>query len=153
MTPAPVRKIENCNCFAVRQAARHITQFYDQYLADAGLRTTQYAILASLDHLGPMPISALADAMVMDRTTLGRNIKPLEREGLVAIGEEQSDRRRKVLHVTTDGGKRLRAADKAWGEAQEKFERAFGKTKANTLREMLRAVTDCDLRRPEQSVR
>jgi hypothetical protein len=69
---------EECTCLAVRQAARHITRFYDQYLVPVGLRATQYAILAKLKVLGPMTINALADELVMDRTTLGRNILPLD---------------------------------------------------------------------------
>ena len=76
---------EECTCLAVRQAARHITQLYDQHLAAAGLRTTQYSILVKLKRLGPMTINVLADAMVMDRTTLGRNILPLERDGLISV--------------------------------------------------------------------
>src|SRR6266853_633769 len=76
---------EDCNCLAVRQAARHITQFYDQLLAPSGLRTTQFSVLAKLRRLGPMTINALAAEMVMDRTTLGRNILPLERDGLIAV--------------------------------------------------------------------
>ena len=76
---------EDCNCLAVRQAARHITQFYDQLLGPSGLRTTQFSILAKLRRLGPMTINALAAEMVMDRTTLGRNILPLERDGLIAV--------------------------------------------------------------------
>ena len=77
MLPRP----EDCNCFAVRSAARHVTQLYDQLLAPAGLRVTQFSILAKLKHKGPLTINALADDMVMDRTTLGRNIRPLERDG------------------------------------------------------------------------
>ena len=72
---------EECTCLAVRQAARRITQFYDQHLAPMGLRTTQFSILAGLKRLGPTTINALAYELVMDRTTLGRNILPLERDG------------------------------------------------------------------------
>jgi DNA-binding MarR family transcriptional regulator len=61
---------------------RHVTQFYDQFLADAGLRATQFSILTKLRRLGPLSINALAKELVMDRTTLGRNILPLQREGL-----------------------------------------------------------------------
>ena len=68
---------QECNCFAVRSAARHVTQFYDQLLAPTGLRTTQFSILAKLKRLGPLTINAFAKATVMDRTTLGRNILPL----------------------------------------------------------------------------
>ena len=108
------RKVEICNCFAVRQAARHITQFYDQYLARTGLRTTQYSVLAKLDRQGPLTIGGLADAMVMDRTTLGRNIKPLVRQRLIAIGEGRSDRRQKVLRLTAAGTRRLRSWAWTW---------------------------------------
>ena len=65
-----------CNCLALRQAARHVTQFYDQCLAPAGLRSTQYSILSRLARSGPMTINLLAADLVMDRTTLGRNIRP-----------------------------------------------------------------------------
>src|SRR5579864_8789081 len=91
----PTRDV--CNCLALRQAARHVTQFYDQVLAAAGLRTTQFSILAKLRRLGPLSINALAKELVMDRTTLGRNILPLERDGLIAIVRAKSDRRSKEL--------------------------------------------------------
>src|SRR5579875_2528229 len=81
----PSPQIADCNCLAVRQAARHITQFYDELLAPSGLRTTQFSILAKLRRFGPITINALARDLVMDRTTLGRNILPLEREGLIAV--------------------------------------------------------------------
>src|ERR1700674_2139328 len=109
---------EECNCFAVRSAARHVTQFYDQFLAPSGLRTTQFSILAKLKRIGPMTINALAADMVMDRTTLGRNILPLQRDGLIRIEPAQSDRRSKELHLTRRGEKRLEAALKGWAEAQ-----------------------------------
>ena len=135
----------DCNCLVVRQAARHITQFYDQHLAAAGLRTTQFSILARLKRLGPMTINALAGAMVMDRTTLGRNILPLERDGLVAIKPGASDRRSKELHVTKAGEERLRRAVKHWAEAQRRFETSFGGERASDLRVLLRAVVASDL--------
>src|SRR3974377_748781 len=91
---------DDCNCLAARQAARHITQFYDQFLAASGLRTTQFSVLAKLRRLGAMTINALAAEMVMDRTTLGRNIRPLERDGLIAVEEGRRDRRSKTLRLT-----------------------------------------------------
>jgi DNA-binding MarR family transcriptional regulator len=136
---------ETCNCLAVRQAARHVTQFYDQFLAPAGLRTTQYSILAKLRRKGPMTINVLAAEMVMDRTTLGRNILPLEREGLIAIKPGQADRRSKELHLTDAGVARLRAAYQGWVAAQEQFEAAFGPKRAEELRGLLHAVSATDL--------
>src|SRR5882762_8385801 len=138
-------KSEECNCLALRQAARHVTQFYDQYLVPAGVRTTQFSILAKLRRLGPMTINALAAEMVMDRTTLGRNILPLEREGLIAIKKGRTDRRSKELHLTDGGVERLRAAVKAWTEAQRRFEDLFGRRRAADLRTELRASTAGDL--------
>src|SRR4029077_19784486 len=98
---------EDCNCFAVRSAARRISQFYDQFLAPIGLRTTQFSILAKLKRRGPLTISALAEDMVMDRTTMGRAVQPLERDGLIRIERAISDRRVKEVHLTKSGEKRL----------------------------------------------
>jgi DNA-binding MarR family transcriptional regulator len=134
-----------CNCLAVRQAARHITQFYDQCLAPSGLRTTQFSILAKLKRLGPMTINALAADLVMDRTTLGRNILPLQREGLITVVKGKTDRRSKELRVTEPGAERLRAAVKGWVEAQTRFEAVFGADRTAELRALLRAVSASDL--------
>ena len=131
---------EDCNCFAARAAARHITQVYDQLLAPAGLRTTQFSILSKLKRRGPLTINALARDMVMDRTTLGRNILPLERDGLIRIEATASDRRAKELHLTKSGEKRLQVANERWSEAQARFETTFGPRRAAELRKVLRAV-------------
>jgi DNA-binding MarR family transcriptional regulator len=136
---------EDCNCLAVRQAARHITQFYDQFLAPSGLRTTQFSILAKLRRLDPMTINALAAEMVMDRTTLGRNILPLERDGLIAVEQGSSDRRSKELRLTKAGEARLRAGIKGWLEAQRQFEKAFGAKRSTDMRALLHAVAATDL--------
>jgi DNA-binding MarR family transcriptional regulator len=138
-------KAEVCNCLALRQASRHVTQFYDQLLASSGLRTTQFSILIRLRLAGPMTINALANALVMDRTTLGRNILPLEREGLINVVPGRDDRRSKVLRLTKAGAARLRAARAGWTQAQTRFEAAFGGRRAAGLRALLHAVTATDL--------
>jgi DNA-binding MarR family transcriptional regulator len=133
-----------CNCLALRQAARHLTQFYDQQLASSGLRATQYSILARLERRGPMTINALAAELVMDRTTLGRNVLPLQRDGLVAIAPGISDRRSKELRLTPSGAARLGTARKGWTQAQLQFERTFGAARAKALRELLDDVTSSE---------
>ena len=138
-------KLESCTCLAIRQAARHITQFYDQFLAPSGLRTTQFSILAKLKRLGPLPINALARELVMDRTTLGRNILPLEREGLIAVETGRSDRRSRELRLTEAGAARLRAALTGWAEAQDQFEAKFGARRTRELRAVLGEVAATDL--------
>ena len=140
MTPTTA----DCNCFAVRSAARHVTQLYDQFLAPSGLRANQFSILAKLDRLGPMTINMLAEAMVTDRTTLARNLKPLQRDGLINIEASPSDRRAKELHLTRTGMKRLDEARKAWSQAQSRFEHTFGARRTANLRDMLRAVVTSD---------
>jgi DNA-binding MarR family transcriptional regulator len=129
-----------CNCLALRQAARHVSQFYDQFLAGHGLRGTQYSILARLQRRGPMSINVLAAELVMDRTTLGRNILPLQRDGLVAIRPGRTDRRSKEVDLTRAGAARFRAAAKDWRQAQTQFEAAFGDKRAKALRALLHEV-------------
>jgi DNA-binding MarR family transcriptional regulator len=138
-------KPEDCNCFVVRSAARHVTQLYDQFLAPVGLHVTQFSILAKLKRLGPMTINALAKEMVMDRTTLGRNVLPLERDGLIRIEASASDGRAKELHLIKAGEKRLLAGREAWERAQARFDSRFGAKRAADFRAMLRAVVASDL--------
>lgn len=133
-----------CNCLAIRQAARHVSQLYDQHLAPTGLRTTQFSVLARLDRLGPLAINELAASMVMDRTTMGRALRPLEREGLVAIGPGR-DGRTRALSVTPLGKRRLADAMPLWREAQRAFEAGYGSSRAAELRASLaRLVTTAD---------
>ena len=106
-----------------------------------GLRATQFAILGWLQRSGPMPINALAAALVMDRTTLGRNILPLERDGLIEIGASPKDRRRREVRLTPAGAARMRAARQGWKLAQERFDQVFGPERAAALRDLLREVT------------
>lgn len=128
-----------CNCLALRQAARHISQLYDQHLAEVGLRTTQYSILSKLGRLGAMPISKLAVTMVMERTALSRAIGPLERDGLVKVGAGPDGRTRSVK-LTPTGQARLKAAAAHWRRAQNEFEMAVGAADAAGLRTVLQRV-------------
>ena len=128
-----------CNCLALRQAARHISQIYDRQLAQAGLRSTQYSILSKLGRLGAMPISKLAHTMVMERTALSRAIGPLERDGLVKVGAGPDGRTRSVS-LTTTGEARLKAAAVHWRRAQKEFEIAVGARDAADLRTVLQRV-------------
>src|ERR1700730_6212752 len=96
-----------CNCAALREAARYVTQLYDQHLAAAGLRSTQFSILARLKELGPTQINPQAHALCMHRTTLGQNFLPLQRRRLIFVKRTENDARRKELDLTTAGLARL----------------------------------------------
>jgi len=128
-----------CNCLALRQAARHVSQIYDRHLADTGLRGTQYSILSKLGRLGPMPIGKLADSMVMERTALSRAIRPLAREKLVKIGPGPDNRTSSVA-LTGAGEAKLKTAMLRWKEAQKEFENAYGAGEADALRASLARV-------------
>ncbi len=137
--------VQDCNCLAIRQAARHVTQFYDQLFAPVGLRATQFAILSRLQREGPMTINALASALVMDRTTLGRNILPLQRDGLIEVAASPADRRRRELRLSQAGAEMHRRAVERWAVAQARFDAVFGSERAAHLRDLLRDVTASEL--------
>lgn len=136
---------ERCNALALRQATRHVSQFYDQHLAAAGLKGTQFSIVARLSHGGPRSINELARDLVMDRTTLGRNLRPLERDGLVSLEVDPADRRSRRLAVTASGKALFERARPAWQAAQQQFEKAFGKAEAAAMRMLMRNLTETDL--------
>lgn len=128
-----------CHCTALRRGARQVTQFYDRHLAPSGLRTSQYAMLVGLRRLGPISINAFADAMAMDRTTMGRALKPLERDGLLAIGPGPNGRTR-ALRLTDAGSRRIDEAEPLWRVAQAGFEARYGAEAAADLRGALARV-------------
>ena len=136
---SPSLEPADCNCQALRQAARRVTQAYDAHLASVGLKTTQYSILAKLNRLGPLAINELAKLMVMDRTTLGRAIKPLERDKLLTIGGDDDGRVRR-LQLTSAGQARLKAGTAKWREAQKEFELTYGVPESAGLRTALQRV-------------
>ena len=110
-----------------------MTRLYDQALAPAGLRVTQFSLLATLSASGPVGMSVLAARLFMDRATLGHNLRPLEAQGLVAM-EAGTDKRLRVVTLTEAGRARLRDARPAWEAAQAAFETAFGVSEAEALR-------------------
>jgi DNA-binding MarR family transcriptional regulator len=138
-TPALPADQTPCNCLALRQAARHISQLYDRHLAQAGLRGTQYSILSKLSRLGPMPIGKLAESMVIERTALGRAIGPLERDRLISVAPGPNGRTR-CVQLTAVGQARLKNAAAHWRRAQKEFESAYGTGAAADLRSSLRRV-------------
>ena len=129
-----------CNCAALRQAARHVTRHYDLHMAQVGLRSSQFSILTKLKRMGPLRINVLAAAMGMDRTTLGRNILPLERDGLISIDQGEADLRSKEVSLTPAGAEKQRAGVRHWHAAQAAFEQSFGAKRSAELRVLLGAV-------------
>ncbi|KOG60498.1 MULTISPECIES: MarR family winged helix-turn-helix transcriptional regulator [Streptomyces] len=140
MTSTPPDLAEQCNNLALRKAARYLGATYDKALAPVGLRATQFSILQKLAAHGETTITALADMIAMDRTTMASNLKPLAREGLVTVETSPNDRRARIAAITPDGRTRMREAVPLWKDVQARFEEAFGAEDADRLRMSLAAV-------------
>ena len=133
-----------CNVTALRKATRHVSQLYDEALAASGLRATQRAILVYIKQAGSPTIGRLADALVLDRTALNHNLKPLQRDGLVAISVDRDDRRSRLVQLTRRGEARLEESRSAWKRAQDRFEAAVGSKEAAELRKTLEWIASLD---------
>jgi DNA-binding MarR family transcriptional regulator len=113
-----------------------VTQHYDARLAPAGLRVTQFSLLAHLQRAGPTTISALADLLDMDRTTLTRNLTPLARSGLVTVASG-ADARTREVDVTGAGRAAWQRARPLWRRAQDEINRALGAERVAGLHALL----------------
>lgn len=134
------KALSHCNCFAVRQAARQVTKLYEQHLGKAHLTSAQFSILASLGEEGRMTMADLARALVMDRTTLLRAMKPLQREDLLKSAASDADPRQLLFSLSSAGERRLKQAMPLWARAQEEFESGMGPGEASRLRGALLAL-------------
>ena len=131
----------NCTCFGLRKAARAVTQMYDQALKPTGLRATQLSLLFSVERTGPRGMAELAEQLVMDRTTLTRNLKPLLDRGLLK-SVEGSDRRRRPIAITAKGRAALAHALPYWREAQARMTGGLGRVRWGRLLGDLRDTVD-----------
>jgi DNA-binding MarR family transcriptional regulator len=135
-----------CYATAMRKASRRLTQLFDDALLPSGLRSTQFAILSELERRSQEPptVQELADALVMDRSALGHNLRPLERDGLLALRESDADRRRRHIVMTAQGKAKHREARQLWQAAQDRFHEVFGADDAALLRATLLGIAHDD---------
>jgi DNA-binding MarR family transcriptional regulator len=122
---AGLAAVQGCACFNLRKASRAVTQLYDEILRPTGLRATQLSLLTVIRLHGTVSITRLAEAAVMDRTTVARNLDLLEREGLVRIQPGEDARVREVT-LTPAAHARLDAALPYWEKAQAEITRRMG---------------------------
>ncbi len=138
-----------CVCHALRAVTRAITQLYDELLRPSGLRVTQFSILGRLSQVGPATVTQLTDMLVMDQTTMTRNLKLLEHEGLIER-VTQADARVKSVRLTAKGRKALRAAFPLWQQAQQRVLQQVGaESWAETHRRLLDLLR---VTQPQESV-
>jgi DNA-binding MarR family transcriptional regulator len=135
---------EICNCGALRQAARRVTKLYDDALAPVGLGVNQFSILVRLGLVGPSTIKNLARLLVMDRSTLGHLLRPLEKRGLVTLEVSDQDGRSRTIALTQAGKAAVAKARPRWAAAQRRFESTFGKEAAHELRAVLKEIATAE---------
>lgn len=122
----PVEPLElPCACASIRRAARALSRLYEEALAPVDLSSTQMTVLMFLGRSGAIPLSDLADALAMDRTSLYRALRPLDRRELVRI-RATADRRAKEALLTVEGERHLARAMPHWQKAQARFIESFG---------------------------
>jgi len=132
---------EECNCFALRQASRFVTQLYERHLAPAGLTAAQFTILSRLARAPGASAAELADDFVMDRTTVVRALKPLQRDALVVESAASHDTRMRTFRLSAAGRRRFDKAHALWLDAQAEFEQYLKRDRAKALRAELFALT------------
>ena len=141
----PQMLLDTCMCHKARMAARVVTRAYDDALRPTGLRATQVSVLAAVGARGALSIKSLADALQMERSTLTRNLRPLEKKGYVELAPERRYRSR-VLTLTSAGRAALVRALPLWEGAQRKLKGRVGQHRWPTVQDGLSILTREDQR-------
>jgi len=126
-----------CHATHLRKATRRITLLYDALLAPSGLRSTQRSILMQIARSQVTSLSELAAILVIDRSALAQNLKPLEREGWLSVTVDPADKRSRRVSLTQAGMNKLLETQPLWEQAQASFENGYGHEQALALRKAL----------------
>lgn len=130
------RAVATCACFNFRKASRAVTQQFDELLQPTGLRSTQLVVLIAAAVSDSPGVAALARALVMDRSTLTRNLRPLIKQGLLKV-KLGKDRRTRLVEMTPHGRETLNAALPVWQDAQNRFVAQLGEDRWQQLLSLL----------------
>lgn len=126
----------SCLCTQLRRASRGVTRLYDDALASVGLGVAQFSLLRHVQRLGQPSISVLAEAMGLDRSTLGRNLRVLEEQRLLQLGEGRDLRAREV-RLTEAGLQRIEQGLPLWEQAQRELNAQLGEERRAELMKLL----------------
>jgi DNA-binding MarR family transcriptional regulator len=124
---------QGCVCFNIRKSSRAITQLYEEALRPTGLRATQFTLLVATRVMGTATINGLAKGLVMDRTTLTRNMRPLEKQGFIRVMPGKEDRREREVTLTLAGQDILATALPLWKTVQQSVVESLGKNRVTRL--------------------
>ncbi len=136
------RQLTICSCNLVRRSARKITQFYERNLREAGIKPTQFSILAALANTGPVPLTQLADRLLLERTSLTRNLNVLERHGWVKLKAGEEDLRQRVVSLSEKGYAKVDQAIPYWQKSQKAIADELGWEAMNGLKTILGELTE-----------
>jgi DNA-binding MarR family transcriptional regulator len=133
---------QECSCTRIRQASRVLTRIYDEHLKPTGLQDSQLSVLVGVAMFGEAgaSIGSLAQALVLDRTTLTRNVGPLSKAGYLKIARSRSDGRSRVIKLTRSGERLIERAFPLWQQAQASIAKALGPRNLQSLRTAISPV-------------
>ena len=134
--------IQFCACANLRKTARIVTQVYEKQMQPTGLKVTQYYMLVNIARHKETSISKLGEIMLLDQTTITRNINILKKSGYVNITKDINDSRTKSISITDTGLVKLEEATPIWLQIQEKVEKNMGKEKYKDLLEALKNLQE-----------
>lgn len=135
---------DRCLCLHLQRAARAIGRRFDEVLRPVGLTNGQYSLLVSLNRPQPPCMKDVADLLVMDRTTLTANLKPLERRGLLTVSQDPNDKRARRLRLTDKGRDLLKEAVPIWRATHDDVDALLHGGDGTVLREDLLALSFAD---------
>lgn len=132
--------VTRCYCTALRTVTRKVTALYDEALAPLGIGVAQFAILRTLQRVGPVSATALGELVDLDRSTVSRNVRVLERLKLVRLERSPTDLRARAIALTAKGARALDDGAPLWDRAQDALRARLGAPAADTLLKVMTAL-------------
>lgn len=132
--------MSRCYCTLLRTAARQVGSVYDEAFAPLGINIAQYSLLRTIERNQPVSFTELGHKAALDRSTVGRNVRVLERMGMVSTGRSEDDHREAVVTLSARGVEVLEEAGPLWEDCQREFEQRLGSVKVTALQDILRSI-------------
>ncbi|AJA49084.1 transcriptional regulator MarR family [Clostridium pasteurianum DSM 525 = ATCC 6013] len=139
-TQSSIKKLGVCACKNLRMTSRVLTQYFDKALQSAGLRATQFSLLANISYRCSSTVGDLAGALLMDQTTVTRNVEILRKKGLIDVTIGEDDSRKRYIKITELGIAKLMEAIPSWEKAQQHIENGIGKERYKEFLDILSKI-------------
>ena len=127
-----------CLCYKLRATSRKVTRRYDSALKPVGLKANQFSVMVAISIMSPVSITDLSEALAMDRTTLTRNLRPLEKSGLIKLTDGYG--RIRDITLSEEGVSTLKKAKPLWNSAQSKLRKELGDTDSEQIGQLLNQI-------------